>query len=291
MKRTLIFLSVFAMIFSVQNTDAQSIRSMMRKKIMGDQLEAQAKRDSVSAVEKGEEPDKSPNTTMTHVYMDAMGLSGNVDYETNYAFDAYIQMEVSEYNNNEKLKDKVVYDSYINKDAVDYAMVFKDGKDQSTIIFDSKNSAMLILSDSDGEHTGVAMGIDPEALAEDAEESAEESEVNPYKAHKTGKTKTILGYLCDEYLAEDETSEARMWVSEKLGKQVRREMLNNQQTFGAAFYHAAYMDGMVLEYDLLDKDDGERTVMMVTNIDLNHSHSISTRSYAVMTIGNRSPEE
>ena len=291
MKRTLIFLSVFAMIFSVQNTDAQSIRSMMRKKIMGDQLEAQAKRDSVSAVEKGEEPDKSPNTTMTHVYMDAMGLSGNVDYETNYDFDAYIQMEVSEYNNNEKLKDKVVYDSYINKDAVDYAMVFKDGKDQSTIIFDSKNSAMLILTDSDGEHTGVAMGIDPEALAEDAEESAEESEVNPYKAHKTGKTKTILGYLCDEYLVEDETSEARMWVSEKLGKQVRREMLNNQQTFGAAFYHAAYMDGMVLEYDLLDKDDGERTVMVVTNIDLNHSHSISTRSYAVMAIGNRSPEE
>jgi len=291
MKRILIFLSVFAMIFSVQNTDAQSIRSMMRKKIIGDQLEAQAKKDSVRAVEKGEEPDKSPNTTMTHVYMDAMGLSGNVDYETNYDFDAYIQMEVSEYNNNEKLKDKVVYDSYINKDTVDYAMVFKDGKDQSTIIFDSKNSAMLILTDSDGEHTGVAMGIDPEALAEDAEESAEESEVNPYKAHKTGKTKTILGYLCDEYLAEDETSEARMWVSEKLGKQVRREMLNNQQTFGAAFYHAAYMDGMVLEYDLLDKDDGERTVMLVTNIDLNHSHSISTRSYAVMTIGSRSPEE
>ncbi len=291
MKRTLIFLSVFAMIFSVQNTDAQSIRSMMRKKIIGDQLEAQAKKDSVRAVEKGEEPDKSPNTTMSHVYMDAMGLSGNVDYETNYDFDAYIQMEVSEYNNNEKLKDKVVYDSYINKDAVDYAMVFKDNKDQSTIIFDSKNSAMLILTDSDGEHTGVAMGIDPEALAEDAEESAEESEVNPYKAHKTGKTKTILGYLCDEYLAADETSEARMWVSEKLGKQVRREMLNNQQTFGAAFYHAAYMDGMVLEYDLLDKDDGERTVMVVTNIDLNHSHSISTRSYVVMTIGNRSPEE
>ena len=291
MKRTLIFLSVFAMIFSVQNTDAQSIRSMMRKKIMGDQLEAQAKRDSVSAVEKGEEPDKSPNTTMTHVYMDAMGLSGNVDYETNYDFDAYIQMEVSNYNKNEKLKDKLVYDSYVNKVDADYAMVSTDNNDKSTIIFASKNSAMLILTDSDGEHTGVAMGIDPEALAEDAEESAEESEVNPYKAHKTGKTKTILGYLCDEYLAEDETSEARMWVSEKLGKQVRREMLNNQQTFGAAFYHAAYMDGMVLEYDLLDKDDGERTVMLVTDIDLNHSHSISTRSYAVMAIGSRSPEE
>jgi len=82
-----------------------------------------------------------------------------------------------------------------------------------------------------------------------------------------------------------------MWVSEKLGKQVRREMLNNQQTFGAAFYHAAYLNGMVLEYNILDKDDGERTVMLVTDIDLNLSHSISTGSYAVMTMKAPPPEE
>ena len=90
------------------------------------------------------------------------------------------------------------------KDAVDYAMVFTDKDAKSTIIFDSKNSAMLILSDSDGEKTGFAMGIDPEMLAEEVEEYAEESEADPYKAYKTGKTKTILGYSCDEYLVEDE---------------------------------------------------------------------------------------
>ena len=231
--------------------------------------------------------------------MDALGLSGDVDYETKYNFDAYIQMEVSNYNKNKKLKDKLVYDSYINKDDADYAMVSMDNNDKSTIIFDSKNSAMLILTDSDGEHTGIAMGIDPEALAEDveehaeenAEEYAEESNADAYKPHKTGKTKTILGYSCDEYLVEDESSEARIWVSEKLGKQVRREMLNNQQTFGAAFYYASYMDGMVLEYNLLDKDDGERTVMLITDIDLNHKHSISTSSYAVMTFKSQPTEE
>ena len=118
-------------------------------------------------------------------------------------------------NKNENLKDKTVYDSYINQDAVDYAMVFTDRDDKSTIIFDSKNSAMLILSDSDGEKTGFAMGIDPEMLAKEVEEYAEESEADPYKAYKTGKTKTILGYSCDEYLVEDEKSEAHMWVIRK----------------------------------------------------------------------------
>jgi hypothetical protein len=90
---------------------------------------------------------------------------------------------------------------------------------------------------------------------------------------------------------EDESSEAHMWVSEKLGKQVRREMLNNQQTFGAAFYHAAYMNGMVMEYDFLEKDGGDRTVMVVTDIDLNRSSTISTYNYSVMSMKGSSQEE
>ena len=81
-----------------------------------------------------------------------------------------------------------------------------------------------------------------------------------------------------------------MWVSEELGKKVRKNMLNNQQTFGAVFYHAGNMNGMVMEYDLLDKEDGDRVIMLVTDIDLNKSHSISTRSYAVMTMGQGSEE-
>lgn len=291
MKRSLIFLSMLVMVLSSQDVQAQSIRSMIRKKVIEDNLEAQSKRDSARAVEAGEEPDQSPNTTMDHVYMDALGLSGNVDYESNYKFDAYFQMEVSEYKKNEKLKDKTVYDSYINQDALDYAMVFTDKNSTSTILFDSKNSAMLILSDSDGEKSGFAMGLDPEVLAEKVEEYADESEADLYKAYKTGKTKTILGYSCDEYLVEDENSESRMWASEKLQKQVNREIFNNQQTFGSSFYHVAHLNGMVLEYDHLDKNDGERVVMVVTDIDLNRSHSISTRSYAVMTMKAPPPDE
>ncbi len=291
MKRSLILMTLLATVLSFQNTQAQSLRRMVQKKIIKDNLEAQAKRDSVSAVEEGREPDKSPNTTMNQIYMDALGLSGNVDYESTYTFDSYIQMEVSEYKKNEKLKDHMVYDSYIAEDGNNYAMVFKDNGSQSTIIFDTKNSAMLILSDNDGDKTGFAMGIDPEALAEEVEKQAEESEINPYNAYKTGKKKDILGYTCDEYLVEDSASEVHMWSSEELGKKVRKEMLNNKQTFGAAFYHAAYLDGMVLEYEVIDKKDGGKTIMTVTDIDLNRSHSIATGGYAVMTLKNQSPED
>jgi hypothetical protein len=291
MKHLFIYTSMLAMLLAFQDTDAQSLRRMVQKKILNDNLEAQAKRDSTSAVEEGREPDKSPNTTMNHVYMDALGLSGNVDYKSTYDFDAFIQMEVSEYKKNEKLDELTVYDTHLSKEKIDYAMVFRDDNNKSTIIFDQENSAMLILSDNDGEKTGFAMGMDPEAFAEQVEEYEEESLVDPYSAHKTGKKKDILGYNCEEYLVEDTAAEVRMWISEDLGKKVRKNMLNNQQTFGAIFYHAAYTNGMALEYDVLDKDDGKRTVMKVIDIDLNRSHTIPTKSYAVMSMKSQSPEE
>lgn len=291
MKKLFLYASMLAMLLAFQDTEAQSLRRMVKKKILNDNLEAQAKRDSTRAVEEGKEPDKSPNTTMNHVYLDALGLSDNVDYKSDYEFDAFIQMEVSEYKKNEKLDDQVIYDTHISKESIDYAMVFRDDDSKSTIIFDQENSAMLILADNDGEKTGFAMGIDQDAFAEQVEEYEEESGIDPYNAHKTGKKKDILGYSCEEYLLEDTASEVRMWVSEELGKKVRKNMLNNQQTFGAAFYHAAYTNGMVMEYDVLDKEDGERTIMKVIDIDLNRSHSIPTRGYAVMTMKNQSTEE
>ena len=217
--------------------------------------------------------------------MSAMGFSGNVDHEEVYHFDAYIQMELTTYKKNGKLDDQVLYDNYLHKEDADYAMEFKDKDATSTIIFDTKNSAMLILSESDGNKTGFATTIDEEALADAVEEYAEE-EVDPdsYKPVKTGKTKVILGYSCDEYLVEDEGAEVHMWVSEKLGKEMRKEWMKNQQTFGGLFVHAHATNGMVLEYDVVDSD-GSKSVMQVTKIDLNHSHKVNTNGYTIMSMG------
>jgi len=292
MKRFVLFLSLTALIFSFQDIQAQSLRQRLKQKILNDNLEAQAKRDSVKAVEEGREPDPTPNTTMNHVYMDALGLTGNVDYEPSYSFDAYIQMEITNYKKNGKLDEQILYDNYLHKQDADYAMVFKDKGNQSIIIFDTKNGAMLILSDSDGEKTGFATGFDPETLAENAEAFVEEEEydMDSYKPIKTGKTKNILGYSCDEYLVEDEETEVHMWVSEKLGKEMRKEWMKNQQTFGTMFAHAYYLNGMVLEYEVME-ENGEKTIMQVKKIDMNHSHSVSTGGCAIMSMKQKSEDD
>jgi len=292
MKRIVLLLSITAMIFSFQDINAQRLRDRVKKAIFKEPVEVKSGEDSTTVIEIDDPTESSSAHFTDAAVMGALGLTGNVDYEEEYHFNAYIQMEITTYKKNGKLDDQVVYDNYLHKEDADYAMVFKDKGDKSTIIFDTKNSAMLILAESDGEKTGFATSIDPEAIADLAEDYVDEEEVDmdAYKPMKTGKTKTILGYSCDEYLVEDEESEVHMWVSQKLGKEMRKEWMSNQQTFGAMFSHAYGMNGMVLEYDVLDKD-GSKSVMQVQKIDMNHSHNVNTNGYTIMSMRQKTDDE
>lgn len=296
MKRFTSYLAILTMLFSFQALHSQSLRQKVMQRLNKEKVEVKDKNDSLTVVEIDGMSESSNARMSNQVMMDALGLTGNVDYEGSYNFDAYIQMEISSYKKNGNLNDKIVYDNYIHKEAADYAMEFRDGNSKSTIIFDTKNSAMLILSDNDGEKTGFATSIDPEAMAEMVEsyakeEEMEETDLSPYNIKKTGKSKDILGYKCEEYMVEDEEAEIHMWVSEKLGKEMRKDWMKNQQTFGAMFTHAYALNGMVLEYDILDKDNGKKTVMLVTKLDLNHSHSVATGGYTVMSMRQKTKEE
>ena len=292
MKRIVLFLSVTAMIFSFQDVQSQRLRDRVKKVIFKEPVEV--KDDSTTVVEVEDAGESSSVNFSNKIMMDAMGLTGNVAYETDYSFDAYIQMEITNYKKNGNVDNEIVYDNYLHKEDADYAMEFADGNDKSIIIFDTKNSAMLILANSDGEKTGFATTIDPEAMAERAEAYAEENEedidMDSYRPVKTGKTKQILGYSCDEYLVEDEETEVHMWVSEKLGNEMRKEWMNNQQTFGTMFTHAYALNGMVLEYDVMEKN-GEKTIMQVTKIDMNHSHAVSTSGYTIMSMRQKTDDE
>lgn len=291
MKRIALLLTLTVMIFSFQDIHAQRLRDRVKKVIFNEPAEAQTEDESKTEEENDESVESSINNFKNRAVMGALGLSDNVAHEEVYHFDAYIQMEITSYKKNGNLDEQVLYDNYLHKEDADYAMVFKDGKDQSTIIFDTKNLAMLILSDSDGEKTGFATSVDSAAMADLANDYEEEEvDTDSYRPMKTGKTKQILGYSCDEYLVEDEETEVHMWVSEKLGKEMRKEWMKNQQTFGAMFIHAYALNGMVLEYDVIDKDGG-KSVMQVQKIDMDHSHSVNTQGYAIMSMKMKTEEE
>jgi hypothetical protein len=236
----------------------------------------------------GYSDNSSANSAFGNALMGAMGMSGNVETKEQYEFDIYIQMEMSSYNKSGELDESAKYDTYNSVESTSYAMVMYNEGDVVTMIIDTENNTMLTLSESKGEKTGFAVAFDPDTFDEAAEEAMEENADENIESNarpkKTGKTKTILGYKCDEYFVEDQEADVRMWVADGLKAKSQKELRKNS-LFGGSFFHAGYFDGMVLEYDIHDKESNEKMIMQVTDLDLEKKHVLSTRGYNIMSMG------
>jgi hypothetical protein len=209
----------------------------------------------------------------------------SAEYESDYKFDAYIRMEMSNAGQAGTTPEKMVYDTYVDKAGGNLAMVFTQEGMPITIILDAVNDAMVMLMEIEGHKTGMVMAVNPDAFAEIVSGYEDEPGDRDMESLRTGRTKNILGYLCDEYLMKDGSGEIHVWASEKLGKEIGQEVLNKQKVFGGAFSHAVLMSGMVMEYRFINEDNEEEMMIQVTKLDLGSTHSISTAGHQMMNMG------
>jgi hypothetical protein len=274
MKRLVLALMVMSLIMVSRNASTQNLGRIVRKTV----VEPTSTANDIAQDKAEEEAEKH----ITNAIMEGFGISDDARYNKEYKFDSWFEMQITEYKKNGKMDSQVVYDNYFSKEKLDYGMEYREDETRSTILYIADSSTMLILTDEDGEKTGFATRFDPEKLEGTTEE--EKPENSGLESYKTGNTKKILGYTCDEYLIEDEDSEVHMWVSEKLGKEINSGMLSNPNAFGNAFLLSRSVNGMTMEYELMDKSSGEKTEMLVTDLDLNRDYSIHTEGYNILTM-------
>lgn len=160
------------------------------------------------------------------------------------------------------------------------------GVESMFMIFDMENNQLVSLTESNGQKMGFAMSFDPSAYNE-VDEADTDSEVS---FRKTGRTKTILGYTCEEYITESEDGSGSMWVTKEeslhigfamaaMGSMAGKEK-NNQNL------PKDYPKGALLEMDYLQKD-GSKMFWTTEDIKLNISHNISTAGYQIMGMPGR----
>jgi hypothetical protein len=274
MKRLVLALMVMSLIMVSRNASTQNLGRIVRKTV----VEPTRTANDIAQDKAEEEAEKH----ITNAIMEGFGISDDARYNKEYKFDSWFEMQITEYKKNGKMDSQVVYDNYFSKEKLDYGMEYREDETRSTILYIADSSTMLILTDEDGEKTGFATRFDPEKLEGTVEEDKPEN--SGLESYKTGNTKKILGYTCDEYLIEDEDSEVHMWVSEKLGKEINSGMLSNPNAFGNAFLLSRSVNGMTMEYELMDKSSGEKTEMLVTDLDLNRDYSIHTEGYNILTM-------
>lgn len=300
MKKPLfITVTILLLLFTYSATNAQ-IKGLLRDKAIEKIKQAQGqKNDEPSQPEQQQEEQQQParqqkkpgSSFMERRMMSAMGLN-NVVYEKQYNFTSSMKMEIETVDSLNN-KDNIDYSTYFSPNDRSFAIVF-DGvdketgsKQKSTIILDAKNWAMLILGDTDGEKSGMALYVAPDstALGEPTEiEQQPEEFVHPWYT-PTGRSKSIAGYHCKEYTYSNEGGKLDLWITndQKLNLTNAYNYMNGLQAIASG--GLAYGMGMVMEMVFSDANSNARTHMLVKEILTNKSKTLDISGYQIIGVG------
>lgn len=223
------------------------------------------------------------------------GMMQPANTESAYNFTGYMIMEVTSTDRKGKSEDPAQIKYLLTKDPQYMGMTFEDPKAKgttTTTIMDSKNQAVVILMEDSGNKSSMAMKMDFDKMQGMVDEEIETQAEEDIKLIKTGNTKTILGYKCEEYTVTNEDGKGVYWITEKpiegvsLFSPQSNPMVSNKtmERYQSMFSNAP--KGTFLEMIFTEKD-GAVTTMKTIEIETNQARSIQMSDYPNLMAGGR----
>lgn len=305
MKQIFVFVVVIITVLHVPSMGIAQIRSMIKDKAIdaafpGLKRGEKPKDVEVPPQDSVQEQPQSQNTPaqpnfMERKMMAAMGLS-SVKYEQKYQYTSSMTMDIVTVDSL-GTTEKVVYTTCFNPDGKDFALIFdaknadSGEKEKGTIIFDSKNSTMLILFEKDGERSGLAMYLTPDSTTAREAEVAEatpdknETELHHPSYQPTGKTKTIAGSTCHELIYKNDEGSVSLWVSKdrSLNLSNAYNYMNGFQALATAGW--GYGQGIVMEMEFREANSSVRSHMTVKDISMSSPRNLDISGYSIVGVG------
>lgn len=278
MKTKALILILAAAFLVPYNAQAQ-LGSKLKKKLEETINKATEKEVPEEAVDSTEENAESKEVGR-QINLPKLGVGKvTAKYEENYDFKGLLKMTNEMY---EKDKQEAVAETDIWLDASTNSLgmetttvATKDGATLLTVaIVDMKNKVMMTYNVVDGGKSGMIMPI-PDSLQTEASDATVDLTDN-VKIRKTGNTRTIVGYRCDEYEVTEEGSNetSNVWTTEDIDFKTNRKLLGGQQGMPKGF-GKGQLKGLTLASETYEK--GQLTSKMeVTKVDMDATHSIST---------------
>lgn len=232
--------------------------------------------------------------------MNKIGISTTpVPISDNYSFNLLIQMHIEAYDNKDKKTSDGEFITHLNTNSKCMAYQAIDGEiakeNQGLFIMDFENEATLLLSEENGKKKGIVYGIKGfmNTLGETYEPEEFDDTPETYLANpnvkKTGRTKKIAGYKCEEFVYSDDQSESNIWITKDL-------TMKTNDFFSTIFKTNLYSHGMpwgyMMEATTVDKINGEKSIMQVTKVDNNSKVNFSIKDYEITNLGSfQTPSE
>jgi len=222
----------------------------------------------------------------------SMMNSSNVEIEDSYSFQTSLDISLTTFNS-KKNTSEMDMRMLFPKEASYYAMEILDIKDsdsempEAIMIFDYESLKMINLMNMSGQKMGFAMALSEDQIEEWAK-TEEEDEADKSEFTKTGKTKEILGYTCDQYTMSSADGNGEFWITNDADLQIGLALnAMSQNSKGKKSYDmpSDYPEGAILEMTYAD-NKGEGMKWIATKIDKNIRRNINTGDYSFMSFGN-----
>lgn len=206
----------------------------------------------------------------------------NVKTEPEYKFTTSMTMLVTDYKNGKKREGtEVQYFMNPGKNYFGTATTDKKKNSEMFMIYAMKEHYMLMLDTK--KMTGMAINMDAfmsgKAIAErDKNEATGKGGRSNTDCKKTGKSKNIQGYSCEEYVCKDPDRDTRteMWMTNKINVNIAQA--NMRGPYAAYFLGMGSMTGMMMEANFYKNDELQST-MLVTDVDQNANRVEVMKNY------------
>lgn len=197
-----------------------------------------------------------------------------------YTFPLSADMVVTTYKNGEEKSMPVTY--FINTDQETFAFKASHSGEDAMMVYDNQNNAMVIIQED--KKVYMAMNVeafksgDFKAKIDAYQGKSGEHNVN---CKKSGKTKTINGYECEQMVCMDDerNSKAEIWVTNRIPIDITTAAEGTP--WGMYFHNVEGMNGMMMQGNYYE--EGElQAKMEVTNINDKAAHTIKLSNYNKM---------
>ncbi len=200
-----------------------------------------------------------------------------VDLPANYNFDMVLKAEAKDYDG-----EKSRLDMMLTKDGSAIGIVQYDNKDKDKetgkMVFDMENSIMAIYTEDEEGKKVTALPSMLSLAGAMAPEPVEDEDAYKVTIKKTGKTKKILGYKCDEWETDEEATTTKSYVAKEFPISWKDSFSRFMKELMPTTRRDEMPDGMVLKSETKTKKKNKKSSFVVKKI-IDEPVSINNSDY------------
>ena len=241
----------------------------------------------------GDNTNQTQTTDNSSDAQNAMNIfGGNAVVEDTYEFEHNMLLNVETFDKKGNAQDPTEMRMYFSEDQPTFGMEMEMEGSKTRIIYDMKSYQMVSMIESDGQKFGTAMKLNPELFEETVNDDSEKQDLSDYKFVKTGNSKVISGYNCDEYKVESGESDpdwdATYWITDETDANWMQYMANmaaSDKAMANKFEMPdSYPSGTMIQIINESNKNQEKSIMTVKEFNKNQEKSFSTTGYQFMNL-------